>query len=64
MVADIINFRTAKKAADRKASLSAADQNRVRFGRTKVEKARDKELAAKAARDLDNHRRDDEPSKP
>lgn len=49
-------FRKAKARADKKAR---ADENAVKFGRTKGEKQRDRSTADKARRDLDGHRRDD-----
>lgn len=54
-----INLNKARKAraqADRKAR---ADANAVKFGRTKAEKSRDQDEAAKARQHLDQHRRDD-----
>lgn len=49
-------FRKDKARADKKAR---ADENAVKFGRTKAEKDLDRARAAKAARDLDGHARDD-----
>ena len=48
-------YRKAKARAERKAR---ADENAVRFGRTKAEKKLESAQAEKAARDLDGHRKD------
>ncbi|WP_158968299.1 DUF4169 family protein [Chachezhania sediminis] len=50
-------FRKEKARADRKAR---ADENAVKFGRTKAEKSRDKAEAEREERRLDAHRRDDD----
>ncbi|MGX9350364.1 DUF4169 family protein [Shimia sp. W99] len=49
-------FRKQKARADKKAR---ADENAVKFGRTKSEKQRDKAEADKATRHIDSHKRDD-----
>ncbi|MEZ5676217.1 protein of unknown function [Thalassovita litoralis] len=48
-------FRKEKARADKKAR---ADENAVKFGRTKAEKQRDRATADKAARDLDGKKRE------
>ncbi|MBE1282173.1 MAG: DUF4169 family protein [Rhodobacteraceae bacterium] len=48
-------FRKQKARAEKKAR---ADENAVKFGRTKSEKDLDKARDAKAKRDLDGHKRD------
>ncbi|MBA85799.1 DUF4169 family protein [Thalassobius sp. S69A] len=48
-------FRKQKARAEQKAR---ADQNAVKFGRTKAEKQLDRAKADKAARDLDGKKRD------
>ncbi|MWB77177.1 DUF4169 family protein [Pseudooceanicola sp. 216_PA32_1] len=48
-------FRKDKARADKKAR---ADENAVKFGRTKAEKDAEKARADKARRELDGHRRD------
>ena len=58
-MADPINFNKAKKARDRAADKAQAIENRVRFGRTKGEKAVSKLEAERAKRALDQARRDD-----
>ena len=54
---NLSRYRKNKARAERKAR---ADENAVKFGRTKAEKARDRARADKARRDLDGHARDDE----
>ncbi|CUJ94167.1 hypothetical protein PH7735_01714 [Shimia thalassica] len=49
-------FRKQKARADKKAR---ADENAVRFGRTKAEKNREQNEADKAASHIDSHKRDD-----
>jgi hypothetical protein len=48
-------FRKQKARAEKKAR---ADENAVKFGRTRAEKDLDKAQADKAARDLDGHKRE------
>lgn len=48
-----ISLNQARKAKQKAAKADQAAANRVRFGRTKAEKLRDKEAANKIARDLD-----------
>lgn len=48
-------FRKQKARADKKAR---ADQNAVKFGRTKAEKQLDRAQTAKANRDLDGKKRE------
>ncbi len=57
-MADIINFNKRRKQAARKAQADQAAVNRQRFGRTKLQKARDQKLAEDAARKLDGLRRE------
>jgi len=57
-MAEVINLRSRRKAADRAADRQTADQNAAHHGRTKAEKALEAARAEKAARDLDQHRRD------
>ena len=53
---DIINLRLARKQSDRRARGETAQQNRIAFGRTKVERQH-AEAQAKLDRDkLDGHR--------
>ncbi|MCB6176664.1 DUF4169 family protein [Rhodobacter sp. Har01] len=57
-MAKIVNLRTAKKQAARKAARATADANAAKFGRSTAERALETARAAKAARDLDGHLRD------
>lgn len=57
-MADIVNLRTARKAKDRLASRAKADENAVKFGQTKAERALQTAKAEKAARDLDGAKRE------
>ncbi len=59
-MAEIVNLRTARKQAARKAARSVADAQAAKFGRSKAEKELQQALADKAARDLDAHHRDRE----
>jgi len=59
---DIVNLNRARKARIHAAQESSAAENRVRFGRTKEDKALDKARAEQAAQRLDQLRRtSDEP---
>ena len=49
-------FRKDKARAEKKAR---ADENAVKFGRTRAEKDREAARAEKARRELDGHRRDE-----
>jgi hypothetical protein len=55
-MADVINLRQARKHAKREAAARQAEENRVRFGQTKVERDLARSQAQKAQRDLDAHR--------
>ncbi|WP_374428584.1 DUF4169 family protein [Tabrizicola sp.] len=57
---EVVNLRTAKKQAARKAARSVADANAVKHGRTKAERELEKARAEKAARELDGHKRETE----
>lgn len=57
-MADIINLRFVRKAKAKAAQSSEAQANRVKFGRTKAEKARDKTEAERSARAIDGALRD------
>jgi Domain of unknown function (DUF4169) len=54
---EIVNLRRAKKQRARDEAAVAAKQNRVRHGRTKVEKANDKRAEQRRAALLDASRR-------
>ncbi len=56
-----INLNRARKDRARKAARKTADENAVRFGRTKEERAADKARKERANQFLDGHKtRDDE----
>ncbi|WP_343526846.1 DUF4169 family protein [Sphingomonas sp.] len=57
-MAEIINFRQARKAVVRKAAERQAAENRARFGRTKAEKQRDADEQERLRRELDGAKRD------
>ena len=57
-MAEIVNLRTAKKQAARKAARVQADANAARHGLTKAERARQQAEAEKARCALDGHKRD------
>lgn len=59
-MAEIVNLRTARKQAARKAARAAGDAQAAKFGRNKAEKDLQQARAEKAARDLDAHHRDRE----
>jgi hypothetical protein len=53
---DVINLKRIKKRNERAKSAKQADTNRVRFGRTKSERASDERDAKRATDLLDQHR--------
>jgi hypothetical protein len=57
-MAELVNLRAARKAKARAAARAKADENAVRFGRTKAEREIEAARAEKAARDLDGHERE------
>ena len=57
-MAEPINLNKARKARDRAADKAQAAENRVRFGRTKGDKAVSKLEAERAKRALDEKKRD------
>lgn len=58
-MSEIVNLNKARKAKARSEAKAGAAQNRVKFGRTKLEKTAAKAEAAKQARRLDQARRED-----
>ena len=54
---NLTRFRKQKARAENKAR---ADENAVKFGRTKAEKLQERALAEKAEKTLDAHRREDD----
>jgi len=57
-MAEIVNLRRARKDKARQQRESEADANRRRFGRTKAEKAADKDAQARARREVDGKKID------
>ena len=57
-MAQPINLNKARKARDRVKKRAQADENAVKFGRTKAERQAEKARAAKARAALDSHKRD------
>ena len=57
-MAEIVNLRRARKDKARRERESEADANRRRFGRTKAEKAADKDAHERARRDIDGKKID------
>lgn len=56
---EIVNLNKIRKARKKVESRAKADANRLKFSRTKVEKAEDASEDAKRADTLDGARRDD-----
>ena len=57
---DVVNLKRFKKRVARDQSAKQADLNRARFGRSKSERALDRQRAARANDVLDQHRIDGE----
>ncbi|NTT86398.1 DUF4169 family protein [Tabrizicola fusiformis] len=57
-MAEVINLRSVKKQAARKAARAKGDENAVKFGRSKAERELQQAQVAKAARDLDGKKRE------
>ena len=58
-MAEIVNLRTVRKQKGREDKAKAAEENRLRFGRTKAERERTEAEAALADKHLDSHKRED-----
>ena len=58
-MAKLVNLNKARKARTRQEKRRQADENAVKFGRSKARKSLEEARADKARRDLDSHRRDD-----
>lgn len=56
---EIVNFNKARKAANRTKKKAQANENAVKFGRTKAQKSLEKARADKLARDHDQTRREE-----
>lgn len=57
-MAEIVNLRTAKMQAARKAARAQGDANAAKFGRSKAEKDLVRARSDKAERELDAHKRE------
>lgn len=57
-MAEVVNLRTARKAAERDAARVKATENAAKHGRSKALKALEAARAEKARRDLDGAKRD------
>jgi hypothetical protein len=59
-MADIINLRQARKAKTKQSKEKKAEENRIKFGRTKAEKQREFFEKDKLNKSLDQSKRDDD----
>ena len=57
---DLVNLKRFKKRNERAQAAKQADTNRLRFGRTKPERALDEQRASRANDHLDQHHIDGE----
>ena len=57
-MADVINLKRARKDKARQQREREAEANRVRFGRTKAQKAADKQATARQGRAVDDKKLD------
>ncbi len=55
-MADPVNLNRFRKQKDRQEQSAKADENAVKFGRSKAEKQRQKDQQARQSRLLDQHR--------
>ena len=58
MTAEVVNLRQKRKEAARAASKAKADENAVKFGRTKGQKAREAQDESRAKAELDGKKRE------
>ena len=58
MTGRVINLRAARKTAAREAARKQGDENAVKFGRSKIQKAVESAIAHRVTRHLDGHRLD------
>ena len=56
---DVVNLNRFRKLRDRAQREKEAEENRIRFGRTKAEKNRDHRIQERDALDLDGKKLDD-----
>ena len=57
-MAEIVNLRAVRKDKARAEARAKGDENAVKFGRSKAQKAREAAEAARATADLDGKKRD------
>ncbi len=57
-MSNVINLNKARKAKARTAAEKLATENRLRFGRSKEEKQRERNQTTEAAKKLDGHKLD------
>ncbi len=55
---DVVNLNRFKKRTEKESAAKQADANRARFGRTKSERALEKDKSERAKTQLDHHRLD------
>lgn len=55
---DVVNLRVARKQRARDDKVRRAEENRVRHGRSKAERARDRDAAERLDAHVEAHRRD------
>jgi hypothetical protein len=60
IMGDLVNLKRFRKRAARDQSAEQAEVNRIKFGRTKTERALDEQRASRAKDLLDQHRIDGE----
>ena len=58
-MSDVVNLNRFKKRTEKESAAKQADANRARFGRTKSERALEKDKSERARALLDQHRLDD-----
>jgi hypothetical protein len=56
---DVVNLNRFRKAKEKAVREAQAAANRTRYGRTKEQRAREKDEAARTAKDLDSKKIDD-----
>jgi hypothetical protein len=61
MTGKVVNLTRARKSRARDEKRQKADANAAKFGRSKAERAAEAKDAEKAARHLDQHKREDAP---
>jgi len=56
---DVVNLNRFRKRTEKESAAKQADANRVRFGRSKSERALEKSESERAKTQIDQHRLDD-----